>query len=99
LSERERAKPKCAARGNDPDSRERKIQYDRCHDQNQCEDPDDPPFSSLAQIVLTAGKNHDRAKPEKISGLIPIWKWTEILFVMPESKHGVCQVKRDADRG
>src|SRR5207249_10671614 len=28
-----------------------------------------------------------------------IWKWTEILLVMPEWKRGVCQVKRDADRG
>src|SRR6266567_6772436 len=92
LSERERAKPKCAARDEDPDSRARKIQNDRCHDQDQRKDPDDPPFSSLAKIVLTAGKNHDRGKPEKISGLIQIWKWTEILFVVPEWKRGVCQV-------
>src|SRR6266699_6276114 len=96
LSERQRAKPKCAARDEDHNSRERKIQYDRCHDQDQREDPDDPPFSSLAKIVLTAGKNHDRGEPEKISGLIPIWKWTEISLVVPKWERGVCQVKRDA---
>src|SRR6266568_1984680 len=90
LSERERAKPKCASCDEDPDSRARKIQNHRCHDQNQCENPDDPPFSSLAQIVLTAGKNHDRGEPEKISGLVPFWKWTEILRVVPEWERGVC---------
>src|SRR6266478_7465044 len=84
LSERERAKPKCAARDEDPDPRARKIQNDRCHDQDQREDPDDPPFSSLAKIVLPAGKNYDGGEPEKSPGLIPIWKWTEILVVVPE---------------
>src|SRR6266481_9139024 len=99
LSEREHAKPKCAARDEDPDPRARKIQNDRCHDQDQREDPDDPPFSSLAKIVLTAGKNYDGGEPEKISGFIPIWKWTEILLVVPEWERGVCKVKRDADCG
>src|SRR5439155_26336009 len=95
LSERERAKPKCAARDEDPDPRARKIQNNRCHDQDQRENPDDPPFSSLAKIVLTAAKKHDRGEPEKISGLIPIWKWTEIVLVVPGWECGVCQVKRD----
>lgn len=99
MSDRERAQPKCAARGEDADSIARKIQEDGCHDQDQREDPDDPPFSSLAKIVLTTGKNHDRGEPEEIFGLVPIWKWTEILLVVPEWKRGVCQVKRDADRG
>ena len=84
MSECERAKPKCAAREEDPDSRARKIQNDRHHNQDHREDPDDPLFSSLAKIVLTAGKNHDRGEPEKISGLVPIWKGTEILLVVPE---------------
>src|SRR6266566_8911335 len=84
LFERQRAKPKCAARHEDRDSSARKIQNDRCPDQDQRKDPDDPPFSSLAKIVLSAGKNYDRGEPEKSPGLIPIWKWTEILVVVPE---------------
>ena len=99
MSDRERAKPNRAARDEDYDSRARKIQDDRRHDQDQREDPDDPPFSSLAEIVLSAGKNHDRGEPEKICGLVPIWKWTEILLVVPEWERGVRQVKRDADCG
>src|SRR6476620_2215177 len=97
LSERLRAKPKCAAGHEHRDSRARKIQNDRCADQYQRKDPDDPPFSSFAKIVLSAGKNHDRGEREKSPGLIPIWKWTEILVVVPECERGVCEVKRDAD--
>src|SRR6266576_6659059 len=99
LSERQRTKPKCAARHEDCESRARKIQNDRCPDQDQCEDPDDPPLSSLAKIVLNARKNYDRGEPEKSPGLIPTWKWTEILVVVPECERGVCEVKRDADCG
>src|SRR5947209_4437278 len=99
LTEHQRAKPKCAAYHENRDSRGRRIQNDRAPDQEQREDPDDPPFSSLAEIVLSAGKNHDRGNPEKISGLIPIWKWTEILLVVPDRERGACQVKRDADCG
>ena len=52
--------------------------------QDQRQDPDDPPFSSLAKIVLNARKNHDCGESEKSPRLIPIWKWTEILVVVPE---------------
>ena len=99
MLERKRAKPKYAARNQDHDSGTRRIQNDRCHDQHQRDDPEDPPFSSLAKIVLTAGRNHDRGEPEKISGLIPIWKWTEISSVAPEWKRRVCCVKYDAGCG
>ena len=99
MSDRERAKPKRAARDEDPDSSARKIQDDCRQDREQREDPDDPPFSSFAYIVLSAGKNHDRSEPEEICGLVPIWKWTETLLVVPERKRGVRQVKRNADRG
>ena len=96
MSERQRAQPKRAAGHEDCDSSARKIQNDRCPDQDQRQDPDDPPFSSLAKIVLSAGKNYDRGEPEKSPGLIPIWKWTEILVVVPECERGVCEVKCDA---
>ena len=99
MSERERAKPKCAACEEDSDSRARKAQNGRYHDHDQRENPDDPPFSSPAKIVLSAGKNHDPSESEKISSLISILERTEISLVVPECRCGVCRVKRDADCG
>ena len=37
--------------------------------------------------------------PKRSPGLIEIWKWTEILLVVPEWERGMRQVKRDADCG
>ena len=91
------AKTRCPRRGS---RLQRAKNSDDCHqDREQRQDPYDPPFSSFACIVLSAGKNHDRGEPEEICGLVPIWKWTEILLVVPERERGVRQVKRDADRG
>src|SRR4029077_2217930 len=99
LSERERAKPKCAPYQEDSDSRARRTQHDRYHDHDERRNPDDPPLSSPAKIVLGAGQDHDPSESEKISTLIWIWEWTEISLVLPEGYRDVCPVGRDADCG
>src|SRR5438067_2305743 len=68
-------------------------------DQRQRDQPKDPAFSSLPDILLSAGEDDDGGQSEKVRGLVPIRERPESTFVMPERQCGVAGAKRNAERG
>ena len=99
LAQGERAEPECASGHKNEDAGAREIEDDRGDDDSESEQPNDPAFPAVPDIILAARQDHDRRETEKIGRLIAIWKRPESTLVVPERKGGVSGMECDAKRG
>ena len=81
------------------DAGTREIENDRRHDEGESEQPNDPAFPAVPDIILAARQDHDRRETEEIGRLIAIRERAESTLVVPERKGGVGGMERDAKPG
>ena len=81
------------------DAGAREIEDDRGDEDGESEQPDDPAFPAVPDIILAAGQDHDRGETEEIGRLIAIRERPEAALVVPERKSGVSVIEGEAKRG
>ena len=98
LAQDERAEPERAPGHEDEDAGPREIENDRGDDDAECQQPDDPAFPAVPDVVLAARQDHDRGQTQKIGRLIRLGK-ARIPAGCAERKSGLGVIEGETKRG
>src|SRR5438552_4203307 len=96
LPDRNDRSPERTATHQNNETGARKIQNDRRNENTECHEPEEPAFSAVTKVVLSARQQHNRCDAKKIGSLISVRERPEAALINPKRKSRVRQVECDA---
>src|SRR6267142_6123429 len=86
LPERNDRSPERTATHENNETGARKIQNDRRNENTECHEPEEPAFSSVTKVILSARQQHNRSDAKKIGGVISVRERPEAALISPKRK-------------